>query len=951
MKFITLARIILCHTTMIRKSVALIFYVLLCRAGAAQLIIDNTINSTAAVQNVLLGAGVTATNITFQGNNAQIGGFTCNSCGLGLGNGVVIGTGNVNAAAGPNDTGSQDQGPPNNDDNVSDPDLADLSGMDLHNTALLEFDFVPTGDSVAFNYVFSSEEYPEFVNSINDAFAFFLSGPGINGPYSNAAMNIALIPGTNVPISINTVNAGENASYYNDNTGNAANIQADGFTTVLTAVAQVICGESYHIKIAIGDASDHLYDSWVYLEAGSFQSNQLSLEYTAPAYSSPIDGGIFEGCQAGTLAFTRTGNVDEEQIYNLTIGGNAIVGTDVTFPYTSINFPPGVAEIELSFQAIQDFVLEGMEVLELTLENTGCAAGSATLAINIYDLPALTVDVQDTTINCGGTATLTPVITGGLGGYLVEWADGFEGLSHTVVPSVATSYQFTVSDTCGVVPVTASVNVGFVTNPPLLLEVGQNIIATCLDINEIVPDIQGGFGTYSLEWYVDGALDALSPTLLHSSDASEVIELVVTDECGTEVTDALQYQVPAAPVQFELGPSWEVRCIDEVVLEPAVDGGIGAYQYSWRIDGAEVSTGATYQDFFFQSSTLQLVVNDECGNTLTDAVNVVVPNVIIDVNVGDDIVSDCLTSHDLGALVNGGSGNLSYSWTVNGGLIGNSDSTNYLATADTPIICVVEDECGNVGADDMVIAVPTVTVYLTVTPDTSICLNEGVELYANASGGTGDLIVSWEGMSNNPIAYFVPIGNSTFHCAAYDACGNRANASVTVNTEFVEPNFTSVYVDDETVGLTNLLSDSIVFFWEFSDGSISNERNPQHRFNTMGDWVATLHAYSVAGCHQEVSQTYQATGTIFIPNSFTPNGDGINDVFKPIGRDIVSYQFSILNRFGEVVFSSNNMEEYWDGGFLGGDYFVMDGSYSYILRATDARYNSIERSGNIIIVR
>ncbi|MFM7725564.1 MAG: choice-of-anchor L domain-containing protein, partial [Flavobacteriales bacterium] len=108
-----------------------------------QLTIDNAINANAAVQNVLLGDGVSASGITFQGDNAQIGGFDCNNCGLGIGNGVVIGSGNVDGAVGPNNTGSYSLGPPGASDGVGDPDLESLSGMSLNNTAVLEFDFVP----------------------------------------------------------------------------------------------------------------------------------------------------------------------------------------------------------------------------------------------------------------------------------------------------------------------------------------------------------------------------------------------------------------------------------------------------------------------------------------------------------------------------------------------------------------------------------------------------------------------------------------------------------------------------------------------------------------------------------------------------------------------------------------------------------------------------------------
>jgi len=108
---------------------------------------------------------------------------------------------------------------------------------------------VPTGDSLAFRFVFGSEEYPEYVNSINDVFGFFISGPGITGPYQNNAKNIALIPATNNPVSINSVNAGSNNTWYTANHNGQHNVQPDGFTKVLTARANVICGETYQIKI------------------------------------------------------------------------------------------------------------------------------------------------------------------------------------------------------------------------------------------------------------------------------------------------------------------------------------------------------------------------------------------------------------------------------------------------------------------------------------------------------------------------------------------------------------------------------------------------------------------------------------------------------------------------------------------------------------------------------
>lgn len=121
-----------------------------------------------------------------------------------------------------------------------------------------------------FQFVFGSEEYPEYVNQFNDVFGFFINGPGINGPHSNNSKNIALIPGTNTPVSINNVNEGNNSEYFVVN--DLDFIQYDGFTTVFTAESEVQPMQTYHIKLAIGDGVDHFYDSGVLLQASSFCS-------------------------------------------------------------------------------------------------------------------------------------------------------------------------------------------------------------------------------------------------------------------------------------------------------------------------------------------------------------------------------------------------------------------------------------------------------------------------------------------------------------------------------------------------------------------------------------------------------------------------------------------------------------------------------------------------------
>ena len=140
----------------------------------------------------------------------------------------------------------------------------------------------------------------------------FPERPRISGPYSGGAINLAKVPGTvNTPITINTINNVTNSAYYIDNgdgftapmSTNPYYIQYDGFTTILTAEAQVICGETYHIKLAIADGTDTALDCAVFIEAGSFQSNSITLSTQITA--GGVDSVLYEGCGQAVVDVVR----------------------------------------------------------------------------------------------------------------------------------------------------------------------------------------------------------------------------------------------------------------------------------------------------------------------------------------------------------------------------------------------------------------------------------------------------------------------------------------------------------------------------------------------------------------------------------------------------------------------------------------------------------------------
>lgn len=453
-------------------------------AVKAQLVTSNTLTPTQLVQQVLLGSGVTASNITFNGSTLQIAEFTAtSSTGLGFLLGVIMSTGNaltssINGPQGPNSNTGQTTafGTP------GDPDLDALSGVITNDAAILEFDFIPTSDSVRFRYFFGSEEYPEFVGGgVNDAFGFFISGPNPSGGnYANK--NIALIPGTSTPVSINDVNATSNSSYYIDNTTNGINAEFDGFTIVLKALEKVVCGQTYHIKLAIADGGDDVLDSGVFLEAGSFSSQPPITVTTSNSNSLFSDSVLVEDCNTNCVYFVRYGNIAQKDSFQLAVSGNAILGADyVMNGNPTFNWPSKVVfaanQDSISFCnliAIEDNIVEGKDTIKLTITSytnaiSTCAITSP-ISFNLFtqDYIPINIGQSDLIICANQTVQLNANASSGVPAYTYTWVpSGANTSSINVGPfSATTNYTIQVNDICNK-PVTKTITITAIPIPTL----------------------------------------------------------------------------------------------------------------------------------------------------------------------------------------------------------------------------------------------------------------------------------------------------------------------------------------------------------------------------------------------------------------------------------------------------------------------------------------------------
>jgi gliding motility-associated-like protein len=442
-------------------------FFLVCSLSVAMLLRSQTLvtssglTATQYVQNVLLGAGVTASNITFTGYANAIGKFSVAGLpnDLNLDSGLVLTTGSVlnNDINGPGPHGPNNAGNSGFDNLFGgDADLAILGANPSFNAAVLEFDFTPASDTIKFDFVFGSDEYMEFVDGgVSDAFGFFLSGPGIVGPFSNNAINIALVPGTNIPITIDSLNAGDNGIYYVDNETPPGNLlQYDGFTTVLTAIGAVQCNQTYHIKIAICDISDGVWDSGVFLKAGSFSSSGLQISGGTLINDSLTTDSIFtEGCQQAVYVFSRPDSVGVDTIFFFT-GGTATEGVDYSDVPSFIIIDQGEFSDTIVISAFDDILNEGLETVTIFITyNNPCGTDTVEKTLYLKDYQKMVALLEGDTVICPGLGSfpvLDPIVTGGFGGYHYLWYPT-QDTTDTLVATLGqtTVFYVNIEDDCG----------------------------------------------------------------------------------------------------------------------------------------------------------------------------------------------------------------------------------------------------------------------------------------------------------------------------------------------------------------------------------------------------------------------------------------------------------------------------------------------------------------------
>lgn len=615
-----------------RKSILLLFLGIISPfILRAQLMTNNSLNPQGLVQNILLGNGVTVSNVTYNGSPVAIAQFTAANTTLGINSGIVMTTGttlpNGDGPQGPNDASGAGV-----DNNMGGFNLLSqaIQGTQTYNAAILEFDFIPYADTVRFKYVFGSDEYPEFAppnnTTYNDVFGFFISGPGITG-----FQNIAKLPNGAV-VSINNVNTMTNPFYFvNNGDGNTAPynlspqyIQYDGFTKVLEAISQVQCGQTYHLILAIADVGDGQWDSGIFLEANSLSTiTPVEIEHTLSQQVFANPDWMAEGCVTTTVTLTRQSNLNQNLTIPVQLSGTATNGIDYSGIPASINFPPGQTTVSFNIQSLTDALVEGLETLTLTFPLTDPCGNITPLVLDLWiqDNQPMQVTLTSSPISCpGDPVTINSQISGGVQPYTYQWSTGQNTGSMTFSPVTTQAVWLAVSDACTGIPAYDTILISVPVLSPLT-------ILTSPDLTEICPYIpatlgvqaSGGSGQYTYLWTTNNVVSSTTDSLLVNPGSSSMYLITVTDNCGNTIQDSISYTILSPQLVLQTNGPFQICPGDSVALLVTASGGYGNYYYNWST--TETTPQITVAPLNTTSYFVQ--VSDECQTFSVTAVALV----------------------------------------------------------------------------------------------------------------------------------------------------------------------------------------------------------------------------------------------------------------------------------------------------------------------------------------
>jgi gliding motility-associated-like protein len=872
-----------------------------------QLVVTTT-SAASTLAQAIAGNGVTVSNAALNCGPSGAGTFSYTGANLGIANGILLTTGVATDPANPGTYWCS----VSNGNIYTDPDLTSIEPSATNDVCILEFDFVPMCNSLSVTFVFGSEEYPTFVGSFNDAFGIFITGPNPGGG-TYSAVNMGTLP-NGTPVSINNVNATTNSAYFVDNyTSPNSTIAFDGYTIPVTATKAVVPCSTYHLKIGIADAGDEMYDSGVFV-GGNAVTCQTAPTVTASATSANCSGNN------GTATATVT-NYTGTVTYAWSPGG-------ATTP--SINgLSPGTYTCVVGLQL-------GCGNITQTVTATVASTGSS--------LSLTTSTVNPSCANgTNGSATANPV--GGTSPYTYTWNTTPVQTTATATNLPAGTYMVTVKDNAGCQQ-TASVTL---TNPAAMQTSTSTTPASCTTANGTATAnvLSGGTGPFTYAWGTTPVQNAQTATGLSAGTYS----VLITDFNGcTVVTSAVVSQQSGGWTVTANTPT-NVSCYggsDGAAGVTINNPGSNVFTYTWSPGNQSAQNASN-----LSAGNYTCNVADALGCTQTTTVSITQST---QMGAGAFTITKSKCGSPTGAIslsgMVGGTPPYSYSWNTNPV----QTTQNLSGMLPGTYVLTVTDANNCMATYTQTIGIiPGLPLFINTSPERCHQGNGTAIVTAN---GTPPYTYSW---NTNPVQtsqQATGLQSGSYIATVTDFYGCKDSIAVTIK-DIDDVLSTSFYITppdeidaEDPVVITITTNQGWTLDTAFlSDGNIPITESVSHVFHQYGLYYASYWFTSVNDCRDSVIYPIKVNDymTLYIPNAFSPNGDGLNDNFMATGTFIQAFDMSIFDRWGHLVIHLTDITKSWDGTYHGAD--APEDTYVYKGTATDIFSKKVTFQGQIQLVK
>lgn len=554
----------------------------------------------------------------------------------------------------------------------------------------------------------------------------------------------------------------------------------------------------------------------------------------------------------------------------------------------------------------------------IVTDANGCTAQTS---VTVPSTNAPTVSATSTQAGCSaanGTATANP--SGGTPAYTYLWSDG--QITQTAVGLAPGTYTVTVTDANGCSAVT-TITVTGTAAPTTSTSVVSNVSCNGGNNGSATTTPSGGNPAYTYSWLPSGGNAQTANGL-----TAGTYTVTVTDANGCSVVDIITVSEPT--LLTTTSSQTNILCNGASTGNATVtpSGGTPNYTYAWSPSGGNAATANN-----LSAGTYTCTVTDMNGCITTQTVTITQPTLLAAATSQINILCNGGNNGSATATPSGGTPGYNYSW--NTVPVQNTQTANNLGPGT--YVVTITDANGCTTQSSVTISEPP-AITLAVAGNDSICSGDSTMLTATPGGGTPSYTFVWvPGPQSGTSINVSPSANTSYTVSMTDANGCVSTAQ-TFNIS-VLPAPTALF-DTASNGMFgsvfsfNDLSTggSTSWFWDFGDGTNSTLQNPVHTFPGSGTYTVTQVVFNQFGCPDTFRIIVDFSDGILIPNVFTPDGDGQNDVFFIPNSGMEEFHIELFDRWGAKVFETTADEIRWDGRSTSGK-LLTDGTYFFSLRA------------------